>query len=83
MSETIRKNFVFNENVARHLEELSKERKQTMTSLIEAMIEKEYRSIKVKKRLEAFEKSKKLAKKIGTGLFVGRSIQSIKAEMDV
>jgi len=83
MSKTIKKTFIFNEKIVRHLEELSKEHNQTMTSLIEEMIEKECGSIKVKKRLEAFEKSKKLAQGLGKRLFVGKSVQSIKAEMDV
>lgn len=83
MSPTIRKNFVFDEEIARHLEELAKDTNQSMTSLIQEMTEERYKSIKVKKRLKAFHKSVELAHSLGKGLFVGKSIQSIKGEMNV
>jgi hypothetical protein len=79
VSATVRKNFVFDQEVAMHLEELAKESRQSMTSLIQEMIEDRYKSIKVKKRLEAFEKFSGSA----NGLFKEKSIQSIKADMDV
>ncbi|MEA1954540.1 MAG: hypothetical protein U9O24_09135 [Campylobacterota bacterium] len=83
MSATVRKNFVFDEEVAMHLEELAKESKQSMTSLVQEMVEERYRSVKVKKRLEAFNRSVEIGNTISKGLFVGKSVQSIKAEMDV
>jgi len=79
MSATVRKNFVFDQEVAMHLEELAKESKQSMTSLVQEMVEERYKSVKVKKRLEAFEKFSGSA----NGLFTEKSIQSIKADMDV
>lgn len=79
MSATVRKNFVFDEEVAMHLEELAKESKQSMTSLVQEMVEERYRSVKVQKRLEAFKKFSGSA----NGLFTDKSIQSIKAEMNV
>ncbi len=79
MSATVRKNFVFKEEVASHLEELAKDNGQSMTSFIEEMIEDRYRSKRVSKRLEAFNKFTGSA----NGLFKDKSIQSIKAEMDV
>jgi len=79
MSATVRKNFVFKEDVASHLEELAKDKGQSMTSFIEEMIEDRYRSKRVSKRLEAFDKFAGSA----NGLFKDKSIQSIKAEMDV
>ena len=39
MEATVRKNFVFDKNIAMYLEELAKETKQSMTSLVQEMIE--------------------------------------------
>ena len=83
MSATVRKNFVFDEEIAMHLEELAKESKQSMTSLVQEMVEERYRSVIVQKRLDAFKRSIKMGDTLGKGLFVGKSVQSIKAEMDV
>ncbi len=79
MSVTVRKNFVFSEEVAMHLEEMAKENGQSMTSFVEEMIEERYRSKKVQKRLQAFQKFSGSA----NGLFEDKSIQSIKADMHV
>jgi hypothetical protein len=83
MSATVRKNFVFSEEIAMHLEEMAKENGQSMTSFVEDVIEEKYKSKRVKKRVEAFNRFLKLVEKDGKGLFTGKSIQSIKAEMDV
>jgi len=53
MQDTIRKNFVFDVHVAMHLEELAKETKNSMTALVQEMIEERYKKIIVKKRLQA------------------------------
>lgn len=66
-----------------HLEELAKENNTSMTSMVEEMVEEKYRSIKVKRRLEALEVIRDFASNEGRGLLVGKSIQSIKADMDV
>ena len=52
MSITVRKNFVFDEEIAMHLEELAKESKQSMTSLVQEMVEERYRSINIQKTYE-------------------------------
>jgi len=83
MSATVRKNFVFKEEVASHLEELAKDKGQSMTSFIEEMIEQKYQSKRVKMRVEAFNRSIEIGNSIGSGLFKNKSIQSIKAEIDV
>ncbi len=83
MSATVRKNFVFRKEVASHLEEMARENSQSMTSLVEEMIEDRYGSKRVANRVEAFDKFLKLVEENGKGLFVGKTIQSIKAEMDV
>jgi predicted DNA-binding ribbon-helix-helix protein len=49
MEVTVRKNFVFDENIAMYLEEIAKDAKQSMTSLVQEMIEERYKQIKVKK----------------------------------
>jgi len=83
MSATVRKNFVFDKEVASHLDELAKQSNTSMTALVEEMIEEKYTDIKVKKRIKAFKKSQEIAHSFSAGLLVGKSIQSIKAEMDV
>ena len=83
MSATVRKNFVFDAEVASHLDELAKQNNTSMTALVEEMIEDRYKSIKVKKRMKALNRALEFASNEGRGLLVGKSIQSIKAEMDV
>ena len=83
MSATVRKNFVFDKEVAAHLDELAKQSHTSMTSLVEEMIEDRYKSIMVEKRMRALNKMRTFSSNEGRGLFVDKSIQSIKAEMDV
>ena len=83
MSATVRKNFVLDADVAKHLEEIAHENNQSMTSLVEEMVEDRYKSVRVKKRVEAFNRSVEIGKTFSSGLLVGKSIQSIKADMDV
>jgi len=83
MSATVRKNFVFDEEVAIHLEELARESNQSMTSFVQEMIEEKYGSIKVKNRLKAFQRSIEISDEIGKDVWKDQTIQSLKAEMDV
>ena len=83
MSVTVRKNFVLDAEVASHLEELAKENNQSMTSFVQEMVEERYRSVRAKKRAEAFNRSVEIAETFSSGLLVGKSIQNIKADMDV
>ncbi len=83
MSASVRKNFVFRQEVASHLEEMARENGQSMTSLVEEMIEDRYGSKRVADRLEAFHRTLEIADRIGPGLFKDKTVQSIKAEMDV
>jgi hypothetical protein len=83
MSATVRKNFVFDEEVAMHLEELAKESKQSMTSIVQDMVEERYKSLRVEKRKTLLKNAQKIATSVGRGLFEDKSIQSIKAEMNV
>jgi macrodomain Ter protein organizer (MatP/YcbG family) len=80
---TVRKNFVFDETVAEHLTELAKENGTSMTAIVQELIEERYKSSRVKKRLEAFERSVAIADHSFDGMLKDKSIQSIKADMDV
>ncbi len=75
----IRKNFILEENVAKHLEEISQVAEQSMTYIIQDMIEERYKKIKVAKRLKALSRIKSAA----SGLLTDKTVQSIKAEQRV
>lgn len=79
MGATVRKNFVFDKQISIYLEELAKDTKQSMTALVQEMIENRYKEIKAKKRLQAFNRLKGSA----TGLLSDESIQSIKAQREL
>jgi len=53
---TIRKNFNFNEETAKHLEEKAKREAKTQTQYLEELIEKDLREEKRAKRLEALDR---------------------------
>jgi len=76
---TVRKNFVFDDEVAEHLEELAKDKGKSMTAVIQEMIEKSYADISKRKKLEALKRITGSA----SGLFGDLTIQEIKANMDV
>lgn len=79
MELTVRKNFVFDKDVAIYLEEIAKDTKQSMTALVQELIEERYKQLKVKKRMKAFNRIKGSA----TGLLSEDSIQSIKANREL
>lgn len=75
---TIRKNFLLDETIAGHLEELAKRENTTQTNIIKNMIEDKYQDISVQEKLDAIDRI--------TGCMNGLigddvSIQSIKMEM--
>jgi len=55
---TIRKNFNFDEDMAKYLEERAKEKAKSQTKLIEELLEKDRRERQRAKKLEALEKIK-------------------------
>jgi predicted DNA-binding protein len=55
---TIRKNFLFEQEVAKHLEELAKAEGKTQTQIVQEMTEERYKQIRKKKKLAALEKLK-------------------------
>lgn len=83
MDLAVQVSFVFQQAIASHLEELAQASGQSTTSLIEEMIEERYRCKRVADRLEAFDRTIEIANGIGAGLFKDKTVQSIKAEMDV
>lgn len=79
MGVVVRKNFVFDQSVADHLEELAKSMKTSLTKTVQELIEERYAQIEQKKKIEAFESIVGSA----TGVFGEMSIQEIKASMHV
>jgi len=79
MSNTVRKNFVFDAKVASHLEELANADQKSMTAFLQSVIEERYEEIEVQEKLKAIDDFFSLTR----GSFDGRSIQEIKADWDV
>ena len=79
MSNTVRKNFVFDATVASHLEELANKDQKSMTAFLQEVIEERYEEIEAQKKLEAFRSFAGSS----TGLFGDLTIQEIKANWDV
>jgi macrodomain Ter protein organizer (MatP/YcbG family) len=79
MSVTVRKNFVLEQKVANHLEELANKSNQSMTALIQDMIEERYQKLRAQQRKEVLKEMRGF----GNGLLTDFSIQSVKANMDV
>jgi len=52
---TVRKNFNFRDEVARHLEEMAKEEGKTQTQIVTEALEKYYKERRKQERLEALE----------------------------
>ena len=76
---TVRKNFIFDEETAEHLEKLAKRDGITQTKVVKNLIEEEYKEISIAEKLEILNS---IAGSMN-GQLVGKSIQSIKASMDV
>ena len=74
---TIRKNFLLDDEIAMHLEEIAKKENTTQTKVIRNMIEEKYQEISIQEKLEAF----RAIIPMPPGSLVGKSIQSIKEEM--
>jgi len=81
---TVRKNFVFDEVVAAHLEEMAAREHKSQTALIQEMVEENYSEIEKRKKKKAFDGF------VGSmsGVFEAykddeKVIQKIKADMDV
>ena len=53
---TVRKNFLFDDEVAKHLEELAKAEGKTQTQITQEAIEERYKTIEIKKKLEALDR---------------------------
>jgi len=53
---TVRKNFLFDEGVARHLEEVARHEGKTQTQIAQEAIEERYRQIRRQKQIESLHK---------------------------
>ena len=75
---TIRKNFLLDDEIAKHLEYIAKRDNTTQTNVIRNMIEEKYEEYSVQEKLAAFNRIKGCMNGlIGDDV----SIQSIKMEM--
>lgn len=74
---SIRKNFLFDDEIVSHLEAIAKREKTTQTNVIRNLIKEKYQAISIEEKLEAF----RAIVPMPPGSLVGKSIQSIKAEM--
>jgi predicted transcriptional regulator len=74
---TVRKNFHFDNNVARHLEEIAKSEGKTQTQVTQEAIEERYKQISIKKKLEALDK---LAGCVPKGSLVDVDVRDIRVE---
>ena len=75
---TVRKNFLLDDEIAKHLEEIAKKENKTQTDVIKSMIEEKYQEYSVQEKLEAFHS---LVGSMNGLIPDDVSIQSIKAEM--
>ncbi len=76
---TIRKNFLFDDEIVEHLKAIADQNGMNQTEVVRNLIEEKYQEISREEKLQALEEITGCA----NGLFLGKSIQSIKAEMDV
>lgn len=74
---TVRKNFLLDDEIAKHLEEIAKKENKTQTDVIKSMIEEKYQKYSVQEKLEAFHSIIPMP----AGYLHGKSIQSTKEEM--
>ncbi len=76
---TIRKNFLFDDEIVAHLKKIAERDGINQTEVIRNLIEEKYQEIAVQEKLQLLNEIADSA----NGLFFGKSIQSIKAGMDV
>ncbi len=76
---TIRKNFLFDDEIVEHLKKLAERDGTNQTEVVRNLIEEKYQEIAVQEKLAALNRITGSA----NGLFYGKTIQSIKADMDV
>ena len=74
---TIRKNFLLENEVAKHLEEIAKKQNTTQTAVIKEIIEEKYMEISAKEKLEILNQLSGSME----GMFTNITVQEIKKEM--
>ena len=53
---TIRKNFIFDEDIAQHLKEIAERENVTQTQVVKDLIEEKYEEVSVKEKLDALQR---------------------------
>ena len=76
---TIRKNFVFDDEIVDHLKAIAEREGTNQTEVVRNLIEEKYQEISIQEKLQLLNEIADSAH----GLFIGKSVQSIKADMDV
>lgn len=86
---TIRKNFLLDEIIAGHLEDIAKKENTTQTSVIRNMIEEKYQEISVQEKLEALDRIIKYVEESGPNEFLqqfdkddNKILQKVKGMME-
>ncbi|KIM12751.1 MAG: hypothetical protein KU37_02425 [Sulfuricurvum sp. PC08-66] len=74
---TVRKNFIFDQEIATHLEFIAQKEQKTQTEIVKTLIEERYIAYSVEEKLEAFRSIVPMA----AGALIHESIQSTKAQM--
>jgi len=87
---TIRKNFVFDEEIAEHLKEIAERDGTTQTEIVRNLIEEKYQEISREEKLAALNRLLKQSKEAGPNPFLeqfdkndNKILQKVKAMMDV
>ncbi len=81
---TVRKNFLFDDEVAKHLEALAKERGKSQTAIVQELVEADYKTIEKRKKLEAFDGfAGSLEGAFDSLADTPKVVQSVKARKDV
>jgi|FLOH01.1.fsa_nt_gi hypothetical protein len=76
---TIRKNFIFDDEIVKYLKEIASKENITQTQVVKNLIQEKYEEISIEEKLEALN----AFAGSGTGLYGNLTIQEIKANMDV
>jgi macrodomain Ter protein organizer (MatP/YcbG family) len=77
MSATVRKNFVFDATVAKHLEELAESMGKSLNKTVQELVEERYKEIEKQHKLALFTS----LIGSGNGLFTHFSVQDTKSRM--
>jgi len=87
---TIRKNFIFDDEIVAHLKEIAERDGMNQTEVVRNLIEEKYQEISREEKLAAFQRLMKSVKENGPNPFLdqfdkndNKILQKVKAMMDV